>query len=237
MISFIITAKNEPYLQKTIDDLRENALHDIEVLAQEDTGKGQRATLNELAKRAKYPIVAKVDAHCSFAPDFDDHLLKAFKSDMILAPVCYPLDGKTWTLNHHNPHTGFAFNTQMAVEHVGGIGESMAMQGSFFMLTKKNWFDWNVCDESIGSWGHQGCELGTAAYKNGGRCYITDETFYGHVFRHTEDDFPYKRDLKEIDRTHARFIERFKNKDIAGLIEKFDYPCDWDRQKVESLVV
>ena len=223
MISILIASKKEPYLWDTINDIQDNAKTKPEILFFEDDGRGQRASLNHLANQAKGDILIKVDAHCSFGDGFDKLLLEDFRDNRIIAPLLYPLDPKTWTVNHHNCMSSFGFNTQMAVEHMKGKGKSMCMQGSFFMISKKNWFKWNICDETLGSWGHQGTELGIKAYLNGGECYISDETYYGHVFRHEEKDFPYKRKKREIDNTHKLFIEKFKNKDIAPLIKEFNY--------------
>lgn len=238
MISFLITAKNEPHLDKTIESLKQSVTTDIEIIAEEDDGRGQRAMLNKLARQAKGDILCKVDAHCSFAPNFDADLLEDFEENCIIAPQMFPLDPNTWLVNHHNRMSNFAFDSKFVMQHLpekkSMVNEVMCLQGSFFMLTKKNWFDWDICDESVGSWGCQGVELSKAWYNNG-KCLTSKKTYYGHVFRHTDADFPYERDQKEIDETYKRFVNKYKKHNVGWLVEKFNYPCDWSRQKVTAL--
>jgi len=239
MISFIITAKNEPYLEKTIEDIRKNTVGDIEILAEEDDGRGQRAMLNKLAKKATRPHILKLDAHCTIGPRFDEIMVRELGYKEVLMPLLFPLDGEQWTINHHNPMSSYVFDTRL-VMHFGDHdkkaerNESMCVQGSCFMMETKNWFDWNVCDESLGPWGHQGAEVGIAVWKNGGKCVTTHKTYYGHVFRHLDSEFPYERDHKQIDETH-KAVQKLKTKEIVSLVEKFHFPCDWQHEDVIQL--
>lgn len=235
MISILIATKNEPYLEKTIEDIREHAVTDIEILWKEDKGQGQRAILNELAGKAKHKYILKTDAHCSFGHGFDQIMLDNIEDDMVAAPLLFPLNAEQWEVSHHNRMDSFAFDTNLVMHHVQGKGETMCMQGSCFMTTQKNFFDWELCDESLGSWGHQGVELGIQTWGHGGKCVIVSKTFYGHLFRHSEKDFPYQRNQKEIDDTHNKFIQKFKTKDIGWLVKKFDYPLDWTKEIVATL--
>jgi len=207
MISFLITSKNEEYLDQTIESLLLNSFHDNEIVSEEDDGRGQRAMINKLASLAKHNIICKVDAHCSFGPDFDKYLLEDLKEKTVIAPILYPLDGETWTVNHHNPMKAFHVDENFVMQH--GEGDTPCMQGSFFMCYKKFFFEANLCDESLGSWGGQAVELGMQTKLNGGECVISDKTYYGHVFRHKDEDFPYERDQKKIDETQAKLVAKY----------------------------
>lgn len=239
MISIIIPTKNEPLLERTIDDIKENARTDIEILTEEDSGIGQRALMNKLAKQAKYDYVMKTDAHCSFGPAFDKILLDTIDDDMVLMPLLYPLNPEHWTINHHNPMSNYVFDTDL-VMHFGEhnpketLTRSMCVQGSCFMTKIANYFDWELADESL-NWGGQASEIGIKTYLNGGRCMTTKDTYYGHVFRHFDEDFPYERDHKEI-AEGKKALQKLKTKAIAGLVEEFDYPVDWTPEKVSDLV-
>lgn len=232
MISFLITSKNEPFLQKTIESIRENAVCDIEVLAEKDDGRGQRSMLNRLARKASGEILCKVDAHCSFGYGFDEILLQDLRHNVVIAPTLLVLDGETWTTSHHNKMHNYAFDTKLVMHHVpskeGVVVETMCMQGSFFMCYKDFYFKANLCDERLGSWGSQGCELGIQTWYNKGECLTSKKTYYGHVFRHTEKDFPYKRNQKEIDNTYNAFINKYKDVDLGWLVKKFECPLDWN---------
>jgi hypothetical protein len=230
MISYIITSKNEPHLQDTVQSLEVNMMEGAEILAEEDDGRGQRAMINKLVAQSKHNIVCKVDAHCCFGPSFDKHLLEDFDDKTVIAPNMFPLDDHLWTINHHNPMSNFAFDTKYIMNHIPNkeeqVHEVMCMQGSFFMVSKQFFYDAELCDESLGSWGSQAVEIGIQTWMNGGRCLTSKKTYYGHVFRHSEKEFPYKRDKAKIDQTYANMRDKFKDLDIRWLIKKFAYPLD-----------
>jgi hypothetical protein len=103
------------------------------------------------------------------------------------------------------------------------------------LVKTDNYWAWRLCDTSLGSWGGQGVELGIKAFLNGGKCVTTKKTYYGHLFRTNEEDFPYKRQQAEIDKGHQAVLEKLKTKAIAPLIEKYNYPCDWTPDFVNQL--
>lgn len=121
MLSVIIPARNEIYLQKTIDDVLKNAGGEIEIIAVCDgywpdppikddprvilihhtTSIGQRQSINEAAKIAKGKYVMKLDAHCAVDKDFDIKLAKDCKYDWTVIPRMYNLDVLTWKPKLH----------------------------------------------------------------------------------------------------------------------------------------
>ena len=95
-LSILIPARNEMFLQRTIEDILEHIEADTEIIAVLD-GKwadppvkdhervtllhhpesiGQRAATNDAAHLAQAKYVMKVDAHCSFAQGFDRIMLE-----------------------------------------------------------------------------------------------------------------------------------------------------------------
>lgn len=215
-LSILIPSKSEPYLQKTIDDIFLHAEGDIEVLVGLDGGSlnldwkpkypekvfwslypadtGQRAITNKLAKQATGDYLMKVDAHVSFSKGFDTALLKEINDKTILAPLLLVLDPITWAVNGKKQMAQFRFDNNFVMQHADGdVGETMCLQGSCWMISKENYWKWNVCDETLGSWGGQAVELGIKAWINGGVCKTTRSAYYGHVFRHLDTEFPYDR--------------------------------------------
>jgi hypothetical protein len=240
-ITVIIPSKHERYLFKTVADIQDAAESNIEVLVGRDEKEeiGQRAQMNKLARMAKGKYIMKTDAHCSFGAGFDAIMLEQIKDNQIMAPLMLPLDAEKWTVSPHNKMGSFAFDTQLVNHHVPlegkkFINKTMCLQGSCFLTLRDNYWNWNLCDESLGSWG-QGVELGIQAHKHGGECVTTRSTYYGHLFRHGEEDFPYKRKQAEIDKCHQKVVKKLKRKEIAGLIEEFDYPLDWNKKAVKAL--
>jgi glycosyltransferase involved in cell wall biosynthesis len=240
MISIIIPSLNEPYLQKTVEDITKHAETEIEILVGDDAKEklGQRAIMNKLAKEAKGDYLMKCDAHCSFGQGFDRIMLEDMDDYTILAPYLLPLDGETWKVGN-NRHSSYVFDTNLVMQHAPNneelVNETMCLQGSCFMVKTKNYWKWNLCEEGLGSWGGQGVELGIKAYLNDGVCKTTKKTYYGHVFRHGETDFPYERDMNAIQESQKNIIAKYRNKKIAGLIERYDYPCDWTFSFVNDL--
>ena len=91
------------------------------------------------------------------------------------------------------------------------LGEVKGVQGSGFMVSRENYWKWNLCDESWGSWGQQGYEVYKKTIKNGGKVFCTRKSFMGHFFRKI-DEFPYERDQKQINMAYQKSKELFENK-------------------------
>lgn len=239
-LSILIPSKNEPYLQRTIEDIISNSAlypHDLEILAEEDYGLGQRGLTNKLCRMALGEYVMKVDAHCSFGPDFDEIMLSEIDDHTILSPQMGVLDPISWTINGKKMTTRYCFDTNLVMQYdkENENPETMCLQGSAWMVLKENYWKWNLGDETLGSWGSQGPELGIKAFLNGGRCKSTRSTYYGHVFRHSDSDFPYQRDKEAGKHANLELKRRYLNQSIAPLIRKFSYPHDWTPEKVNSL--
>ncbi len=236
MLSIVIPSKNEPYLQQTLDDIERNKVLDTEVLWMEDPGIGQRATTDLLVKQAKGEYIMKVDAHCSFGPGFDRILLEDIEPDVILAPYMLVLDAETWTIAKDKRSSNFYFDRNLVMQYADEkqdiLCESMCLQGSCFMLRKELY--WELELGNIPSWGAQGPELGLKGWLSGNRVLTTKNTYYAHMFRTTDADFPYDRGLNPGKEANTQLKELFLNDkwpkakhNIEWLIEKFNRPGDW----------
>jgi glycosyltransferase involved in cell wall biosynthesis len=115
-LSIIIPARNEVYLQKTIDDILENIESDTEIIAVLDgywpeppvydndrvvivhhtKPIGQRAALNEGARISQAKFIMKCDAHCSFGKGFDRILMEDCQYDWTMVPMMYRLHVFDW---------------------------------------------------------------------------------------------------------------------------------------------
>lgn len=256
MLSILIPARNEQHLQRTVDSIAASARGEYEILVALDnctieqditipngealvTSCGQRGATNLLAEGAQYPYLMKTDGHCLFAPGFDLKILKDMDNRTIMSPYMLVLDEETWTPRNDKRTSQYCFNQEMVMlydtEKPEILSESMCLQGSCFVVAKDTYFAWKLGDETMGSWGGQGAELGIKAYLNGGRCMTTKETYYAHLFRTTDEAFPYDRGQDPGKHANDELIRRYKNKSIAGLIEKFKYPADWTKETVHNL--
>lgn len=116
MISVIIPARNEPYVQKTIDSLLFNALGDIEIIVVLDgywpnpiikddprvilihnsISKGMRHSINSAISIARGKFIMKSDAHCLFMKGFDTVFSNDCQENWMLVPSRYSLDVEKW---------------------------------------------------------------------------------------------------------------------------------------------
>ena len=120
-LSVIIPARNEIYLQRTIESVLENITADTEVIAVCDgywpdppikdhprvniihhsEARGQRQSINEAARIAKGKYIMKLDAHCAVAPGFDTQLIADYQEGWTVIPRMYNLDVNTWKPKLH----------------------------------------------------------------------------------------------------------------------------------------
>ena len=120
----------------------------------------------------------------------------------------------------------------------GDIVESMSLQGSCFMLTRKKWFELNICDEAHGSWGQQGTEVACKTWLSGGKVKVYKKTWYAHLFRTQGGDFgfPYPNPGISKARKVSRDLWLNDNWDkaihkLSWLIDKFAPVPDWGTSK------
>src|SRR3990167_4680065 len=265
-ISILIPSRSEVYLQQTVDDVFKHAEGEIEILIGMDGGGsdlsfdkplhevkpktnvffstepiGQRKMMNVLAKNATGDYLMKLDAHCSLSQGFDVAMLKDIEPDSVIVPALGKLNVKNWTIPPTPLNSNFVLNTNLEFHYAPNIPElvheTMTIQGSGFMVSRENYWKWNLCDEVFGSWGMGGAEVALKTWLLGGRVLSTKNAFMGHWFRMPEDGgdgFPYERDMKQVNHAFAYARELFLGNKLKGqkrsmqwLIEKFNLPLDW----------
>ena len=114
MLSVVITALNEPYLQETIDSVFDNARGEVECIAVLDGYRsdihehkdltliyhpephGQRQSINEGTKLARGKYFMKLDAHCILDKGYDLKLKEHCKPDWTVIPRRYGIKEKRW---------------------------------------------------------------------------------------------------------------------------------------------
>lgn len=121
MLSVIIPALNEFYLQPTIDNVLANARGEIEIIAVLDgywpdpmikddprvrlihntEPRGQRHSINDAARFARGKYMMKLDAHCTVSEGFDVILAEDCKPEWTMVPRMYNLDINTFTEKKH----------------------------------------------------------------------------------------------------------------------------------------
>ena len=141
-VSILIPSRNEPYLNKTVNDLFEKAKEDIEIIVMLDaywpdpqlpkhdnlvivhTGsiKGMRNNINSAARIATGKYIMKVDAHCMFDKNFDKVLKDDCEENWLSVPSRYSLDPEKWECKN-KPAIEYLYITYpYAVDDMYGIG-------------------------------------------------------------------------------------------------------------------
>jgi cephalosporin hydroxylase len=142
-LSIIIPARNEAYLQRTIENVLENITADTEIIAVCDgywpdppikdhprvniihhsEARGQRQSINEAARVAKGKYLMKLDAHCAVGPGFDSILIEDYQEGWTIVPRMYNLDVETWQPKLHKRtdymYIGMGEGRELRAEYYG----------------------------------------------------------------------------------------------------------------------
>lgn len=115
-LSVIIAARNEEFLQQTIDNVCENIRGDTEIIVILDgywpevgipinpkvnilhyqNSIGQRAAVNKAATLSQAKFIMKLDAHCAVDEGFDIKLMENCEYDWTVIPRMYNLHAFSW---------------------------------------------------------------------------------------------------------------------------------------------
>jgi len=125
-----------------------------------------------------------------------------------------------------------------------GLTETMSLQGSCFMISRENYWKWEVCDEVAGSWGNQGIEVALATWLSGGRVIVNTNTWYAHMFRTQGGDFsfPYPQSGRSVQKTKQYIKDKFWNfkhpkqiYPVSFVVERFWPIPGWTDEKLKQL--
>ena len=130
----------------------------------------------------------------------------------------------------------FQYFPELKKRQVGDLVETMSLQGSCFMLTREKYWSLGICDESWGSWGHQGSEVALKTWLSGGTVICNRKTWYAHLFRTQGGDFgfPYPQSESTIEVARQKCRDLFLNdkwdkavRPLSWLTEHFAPVPDW----------
>lgn len=125
-----------------------------------------------------------------------------------------------------------------------GFTETMSLQGSCFMCTRKNYWEWELSDEKLGNWGNQGIEVAVKTWLSGGRVLVNHKTWYAHMFRTQGGDFgfPWPNSGNETKKTKENVKNLFwgntwpkQVRPLSWLMEKFWPVPGWTQEHLDNL--
>ena len=121
-VSFLIPARNEKYLQNTIDNILQNIRADSEIIVvldgyvpdppincndkrvkfiSHEVSIGQRAAINEAARESQKDFIMKLDAHSAIDEGMDAKLIADCEYMDTMVPTMYNLDVDTFKPKFH----------------------------------------------------------------------------------------------------------------------------------------
>jgi len=217
LVSIIIPSRNEKYLEKTVLDLLAKATGEIEIivvldgywpsplLADNDklilihrgTSLGMRAGINAGVDIARGKYLLKCDAHCMFAPGFDETLKSDCEEKSIYIPRRFALDAEKWEVidNPKYPIDYMYLSPELHGEVWNEknkdpslkeklIDETMSAQGSCWFMQKDYFNELELEDEeNYGTFFNEFQEIGLKCWLSGGHVMINKKTWYAHLHK------------------------------------------------------
>lgn len=237
LISAVIPSRNDPYLQKTIDSLKENATGNIEVVAvidgegdtpnadvvvRNDTPKGMRYCINAGVEASHGKYILKSDSHCKFAKGWDEALLSDIDDDWVVTPMRYRLDVDTWDISKDEPDP--IIYERLVIDRpdkIGGVrwhrkgregyqvDENMVFQGSCWLMSRKHW-EWlgGLSEEGYGTFTQEPVEIALKTWLGGGKVVVNKKTWYAHKHRKYKRTYA-SRQLSEENEKGNKFSQDY----------------------------
>ncbi len=210
LLSIIMPARDEPYLQRTIDGIFASAAGDVEVIVVLDgywpdppieanprltlvhfsEPQGMRSSINAAARLANGKYLMKCDAHCLFAEGFDVALSEVCEPDWTLVPQRYKLNVEDWTRGKEVCSFEYidipSFKGRKWPEYAERIGDEplvdlMTFQGSCWFMHRERFWDLGGLDDvNYGMMGREAQEISLKTWLSGGRQLLARNTWYAH---------------------------------------------------------
>jgi len=256
MISVIIPTINDPYLKRTIDNIRRSASGEVEFIVINDGGepfeleddvkvitnpvqKGRRISINDAARIAEGEYLFIIDSHCSMSKDWDVKMMESVKEKNLVYCVIRDMNKETWQhvpgdymhvyMNKDFTEKWWPKKTlaQCSVEE-----ESMCITGCSWMVTKKRYWQLGGYDESLGAYGWDGPEWSCKIQLSDdpGKVILRTDVICGHIFGTNNKAALYP--CRMIPK--GKYIDYMKNKwgdRIDALVEYFKPVPGWHSEE------
>jgi len=196
----ILTASNEEievicvldgYWQVPVDDKRVRVIH-------LGKNRGMRGAINAGIFVAGGEFIMRADEHCMFAKGFDTELTSSCQDDWIMTAERYFLDPIKWEKMDIEPVRHEKLVIQGGTKFAGQrwkerdekqkdvmVSETMAMQGSMWLMPKK-WWDKVIGElqtEGYGPHYQDSHEMVFKTWKAGGKLMLNKNTWFAHKHR------------------------------------------------------
>ncbi len=162
------------------------------------TNRGMRGAINAGVSVAKGEFLLRSDQHCMFAKGYDKVLTETCEPNWIVTATRYFLDPIKWKVMNIPPVNYEKLVIQGGVKFSGkpwrerdeqrkdiAIDETMAMQGSMWMMPK-SWWEKTIGQlqtEGYGQMYQDSHEMIFKTWKNGGKMMLNKKTWFAHKHR------------------------------------------------------
>lgn len=256
MLSVIIPSRNEIFLQRTIQDLLEKATGEIEVIAVLDgywppaeelvldkrvtylhrgVARGMRSGINSAISIARGEWIMKCDAHCMFAPGFDETLTQNMEDNWLVIPRRKRLEPFNWEIKDvGKPDVDYEFLsyplwkpdeigihgtiwTERIRERLNkpeyDIDENMSFQGSCWVANRKYFMEniYPMQEEGYGTFIGEPQEIGLKYWLGGGKTMVNKKTWYAHWHKGKENGRGYSIGKSELYAGNAYSVDYWMN--------------------------
>ncbi|MCS7092123.1 MAG: glycosyltransferase [Patescibacteria group bacterium] len=160
--------------------------------------RGMRRAINAGVDIARGEFIMRTDEHCAFGPGFDVILTSECEPNWIVTPRRYFLDPVKWEIMNIPPVDHMKLKIQRVNERVRKftgveapgddsqpIQESMAMQGSCWMMPR-SWWDKVIVElqnEGYGPHYQDSHEMVFKTWQAGGKLMVNKKTWHAHKHR------------------------------------------------------
>lgn len=182
--------------------------------------RGMREAINAAVAIADGEYLMRTDAHCMFADRFDTIIINSIKENEIVVPRRYFLDPDKWEVmldippvdyeklvidTKHNKFAGVRWSKRAEERKDIPIDETMAMQGSCWVMPHKWWDDVivNLQSEGYGTHYQDSHEMVFKTWKAGGRLMVNKNTWYAHKHRKFPRTHNYSNELSRASWDYA----------------------------------
>jgi len=204
---------------------------------------GQRQAVNRMVDIAKGDFIMKLDAHCSLGEGYDIILTESCEDDWVVVPRRYDLDTGTYCRRGYSlcdymflttfdaeggPLRAKSIKGRTVDNNAPMIDDTMACQGSCFLMKRKRFYEIDGLDEAHGSLGWLGCEISCKSWLSGGKLKVNKNTWYAHWQKGRKGHrFPLKRE--ELNKARDYAVDFWTNNkwskqvhELKWLFEKFN---------------
>jgi len=210
MLSIIIPARRERFLNQTILDIQKKLRGDYEIIVTLDgsfaspldgvkyiynkKARGMRTAINQAVAEASGKYIMKLDAHCMVDEGIDEKLKSVHQDNWVQTPRRKRFNVRKWELTDlESPDIDY-----MMVRNFKGhkdneknrdpilkkklIDDIEVFQGSCYFMTKDFFSRLGLLDDkNFGKMGSEALEIVLKCRHNGGRVVVNKTTWYAHA--------------------------------------------------------